>query len=168
MLGDAKSSGNDAMSTHPKIEVVSKKVKWEWNMLRGLEYENRTRKENTVIDNALLDSFLLHARVLYDFFCKAPSSRTDADGDPDDVVAQQFFDDPSTWQAIADELLPTVRSQQIELNKHLAHLTYTRLQTKIQWNITEMFKEFAVAWKKFLESLPNERRCWFDGQGYDA
>lgn len=150
------------MSKYLKVEAVAKKIKWEWDMLRGLEYENRTSKGNPVIDNALLDSFLLHARVLFDFYCKSPSFRKDQDGDPDDVSAQQFFDDPSAWQKICQTLFPVVRNLQPELNKHLAHLTYTRLKKKIQWDITDIFKEFDEAWSKLMETLPTQRRAWFD------
>lgn len=149
------------MSTHPKLRDIVPKIKWEWNMLCQLETENRTRKDNTVLDNALLGSFLLHARVLYDFFCTPPSSHKDPDGDIDDVSAEQFFDAPSSWRTIAKNLFPTVSNLITELNKHLAHLTYTRLKTKVNWNITEMFEDFEESWIQFTTALPNDRLEWF-------
>jgi len=148
---------------HHKIEEISKKVKWEWNMLCNLAEEGKERSikssqavigplRSTAIENAILDSFLLHSRVLYDFFCKRPRG--------DDVVAQHFFDDPPSWQS--GDLFPTVRNQQTELNKHLAHLTYARLEGEIAWDLQAMFKEFKEAWDKFIRLLPDDRRSWFD------
>ena len=111
--------------------------------------------------NALLESFLVHARIVFDFYCKPPSHPTNYHGEEDDVSAEQFFDDPQTWLPIREKLFPKFRGKITEVNKHLAHLTYTRIDEKPMWDFVNDFQEFLDARKEFLDALPQERRAWF-------
>ena len=131
-------------------------------MLCHLAQENNNKYENKVLYNALLDSYLLHARVLYAFFCTPPDERKkDPDGNIDDVSASQFFDDPTLWLEEKKNLFPKVKHLNKQIHKHLAHLTYTRVTAKHSWNITEMHMEFEEAYRLFVNLLTDERRKWF-------
>lgn len=149
------------MQVHPKLQKVVPKIMWEWNMLCNLEKENRTNYKNPVLDNALLDSYLLHSRVLYAFFCTPPSNKKDPDGDLDDVSASQFFDDPTLWDTAKASLFPKMKDQNKLIHKHLAHLTYTRVGIKYPWNITEIHSEFKAAFAEFIKLLSADRKKWF-------
>lgn len=69
-------------------------------------------ESDTVTRNALLESFLIHARALVGFF-----------GDkhkPDDIVARDYV---ATW---AEEVPPSLRDECNRINKQVAHLTTAR------------------------------------------
>src|SRR3990170_4482738 len=68
--------------------------------------------------SALVESFLIHARVLRDFFCRGRQK-------PDDVIAGDFV---SGWtqQTVSD--YSYISAQKDRLDKALAHLTTTRVR----------------------------------------
>jgi hypothetical protein len=67
--------------------------------------------------SAFLESFLLHVRVLRDFFCRQRQ-------EPDDVVASDFIDG---WAQPPTSDYVYVHAQKKRLDKALAHLTTTRV-----------------------------------------
>lgn len=139
---------------HPDAKKIAPKVKYEWDMFDWLaqrianEYKASSQQER----NLLTEDFLLHARVLRDFFVRNPKH--------DDVSARHFFNDESTWTAESSSLCAYLQQNRIRLNKKLAHLTYSRLKLDEQWDFSAIRKEVFDAWHKFCSLLTAPARQW--------
>src|SRR5678816_3490620 len=72
------------------------------------------------INNAVLESFTVHARVLLDFLFD-PKPRQD------DVVAEDFFPETTKWVQIRGDIPPILQQVESRVGKEVAHLTYARL-----------------------------------------
>jgi hypothetical protein len=105
--------------------------------------------------SVFVECFLLHSRVLRDFFCRSGNK-------PDDVTACEFV---SGW------LFPPVSDYHIldkekeRLDKALAHLTTTRVQYDTrgkEWDLEAIRQELEAIIRRFLASLPTEKTAWFD------
>jgi len=144
------------MSVHPQARDIVEKIKYEWNMLQYCYKRMSNEQVNTDMyeQNLFLEAFLLHARVLKDFFIRDPSQ--------DDVSAIHFFDDAAEWQNIINILCPYLRQHQKRLNKYLAHLTYERIREDKVWEVIAIFNELEYAWQQFYALLPQERKEWFN------
>ena len=104
---------------------------------------------------AQLESFLLHARVLRDFFFRKPKF-------DDDVVAEHFLPD---WSAHRASLGPYLTAHELRLNKALAHLTTMRLdydKAEKKWEVSTIRDELQPVIDSFLSKLPRDRQRWFD------
>ncbi|MEI6623802.1 MAG: hypothetical protein WCP28_18065 [Actinomycetes bacterium] len=73
-----------------------------------------------VVQNACLEASLLHARVLVEFLLEAPS-RTD------DMRIEQFGPAWTPRSEVVVEAAERLRAIKPVMNKHLAHLTWTRI-----------------------------------------
>jgi hypothetical protein len=105
---------------------------------------------------ALLESYLLHARVLHDFFYKDQSR--------DDIVAEQFVANWGSLRPVQDAYLGD-EDRKKRLDKAVAHLTLKRLEydrDQKKWNIDAVRVAIDGPMKRFLELLPVDRRPWFD------
>src|SRR6266853_1327643 len=71
--------------------------------------------------NALLESFAIHCRSLFNFFYR--------DGKKDDIVAEKFFDPQTNWASARpiETSLPHLQCAAKRTDKEIAHLTETRL-----------------------------------------
>jgi hypothetical protein len=82
--------------------------------------------------NACLESFLIHARNLRDFFY--PKSRNQ-----DDVLTSDFI---PGWEDKAGKMGAYLDANRERINKEIAHLTYTRnkeTEESKKWDITKMY-----------------------------
>ena len=104
---------------------------------------------------AILESFLLHARVIRDFLWE------DRKRKPDDVLAIEFFENDEDWKTARPEQGRLLRAERRRLNKALAHLTHARDVNTSDWDICSIKDELDEGWKAFLTALPPERRSWF-------
>ena len=124
---------------------------YEIEMLTTLARELSTGiAGQVVIHNALVESFVIHARVLL-YFLYAECPR------PDDVIAKDFLPAPDEWAKIRSpktELLQTVHRR---VGKEAAHLTYARLQVTPEtkgWEFLQIEKDIGTALSRFLEMVP--------------
>ena len=144
------------MPLHRDAKEIAPKVEYDWDMF--VYFSERIKREYLAADkrtkNLLLEGFLLHARILYDFLVKSPCRE-------DDVSATHFFDDASEWCTVRSDFCPYLRENKTRLNKKLAHLTYSRLTEEEEWEDGTIFDEIFRAWHTFLEKLPEDRREWF-------
>lgn len=115
--------------------------------------------------NYVVESLLLHARNLGDFFEKDPTR--------DDVVAAHYVDDWTdrlandaeataavTWLADAD--------RRRWIHKRVAHITAARQRTPKEQqapDVGEIAENTMVIARLFLRSLSPEQRRWFKAQG---
>lgn len=106
---------------------------------------------------ALLESLLLHTRVLHDFFYPNKKKKPR----PDDVLASHFIPD---WDTRCPRKPEYIGKQKKRLNKALAHLTTARLgydSDGKKWNVTAIRNEMHDVIEQFIGRLPQDQKQWF-------
>lgn len=111
-----------------------------------------------IVHNIAIESFLVHFRNLRDFFYPPLGAWTDPKG-ADDVVA---FDYCESWDKTAKDWQEVVPSEKDRINKQLAHISYIRPNLDPNWPITQMLAAIRKSFLVFVDTLPAERRKWFD------
>ena len=109
--------------------------------------------------SALLECFLVHTRVLLEFFCK---ERPTNDKWPDDVYAGDFL--PAWDVSKCKSLCPYLVDQWDRLHKSVAHLSAKRVEyerTGKSWEITTIETEITPLMELFKSQLPSDQRTWF-------
>ena len=112
--------------------------------------------------SSFLESFLLHTRVLYDFFCKPRGPRN-----PDDVVASDFVPSWETGRSVKQ--CRYLSAEKDRLNKSLAHLSTLRVKYEIDgkgWEITTIDSEITRLISQFKNEICTEYAPWFDYKSY--
>ena len=102
---------------------------------------------------ALLESLLIHTRILRDFFYK-PATH-------DDIVASHFVPDWSSLRPPQNEYLSVRRDR---FDKAIAHLSLKRIEyesNEKKWNLDAIRDSIEKPMKKFLETLSPDRVSWF-------
>ena len=105
----------------------------------------------TSLVNAILESFVIHFRVLCDFFY--PEGPTEGD-----VLADHFFDSPSDWKR--PKITTFLRDSRKRADKEVAHLTYDRQDVRPEekyWKSPEIGKQIISVIKAFLDAVPDGR-----------
>ena len=102
-----------------------------------------------VIHNALVESFLIHARILIEFLYKNKTRE-------DTVRASQYFTSDSHWESIRPKKTELLEKTEKDAHKYLAHLTYTRLQEKKQWPYIKIANDIETVLKVFHENLSDD------------
>jgi hypothetical protein len=115
--------------------------------------QNAAVRSNTRLKNVILESALIHARNLLDFFCGKESQK-------DDIIAGHFVRNPdeTPWTSAKLAFLSSCKT---DINKALSHLTYKRVEFKPTWQITRIRQEIEDAYADFTALLPaNDREKW--------
>jgi hypothetical protein len=106
--------------------------------------------------SSLLESFLLHSRVLLDFFYYQNTR------EKDDLRAGDFLDH---WGTRSRSECQYLHVSYQRLNKSLAHLTLKRIEyatTGKEWDIHAIYAEIKKVAEEFTAYLPPERKSWFE------
>ncbi|PKN72858.1 MAG: hypothetical protein CVU52_07535 [Deltaproteobacteria bacterium HGW-Deltaproteobacteria-10] len=109
--------------------------------------DNQAGSNNIALNNALLESRLIHVRALLDFFQKSFRSVI-KEKEMDDVLCLDY--------GFAPQRLSIPRIYQDRLNKDLAHLTYSRslrLSKDTPWPHDQVMLPILEHSKKFCEHL---------------
>ncbi|MEP7289628.1 MAG: hypothetical protein ABI947_28085 [Chloroflexota bacterium] len=115
-------------------------------------------KEAVICYNALLESFLIHARVLIFFFYPPKGSIHD-----DDVLAKCFFATNTEWQNWESAVLSTrenfLKNMRIEANKRVAHLSTHRgkMVNGYTWTPelrSQLSQYLLILLRSFAENVP--------------
>lgn len=103
-------------------------------------------QSNPALKNVIIESVLIHARNLHDFFSGNESSN-------DDMIAGHFVRKPNgtAWKS---SKLTFIASCKGDINKALSHLTYTRVKFKPAWDIDRIRQDVEKAYVEFLAFLP--------------
>lgn len=100
--------------------------------------------------NMALETFLLHARNLREFFYKQ-------DKRSDDARACDFFTHRDSWEKLKPNETDSIAKVKNRADKELAHLTYQRYSgtppEKI-WDYGEIFFDFLKVIRVFLDEIP--------------
>lgn len=103
--------------------------------------------------SAMLESLLLHTRVLIDFF----SDKKDSDN----LIASDFVD---AWNKSLITQCVYLNKRKPRLNKAVAHLAAMRVEYETdekQWEITTIHAEMEKVIDQFTKKLTDERKAWF-------
>jgi len=106
------------------------------------------------VGNALIESFTLHARALLDFLYESESPKRD------DMIASDFFDDPSQWFATRPPMTPLLDTVRKRVGKETAHLTYHRQQLspeQKEWRFMAIAQDIKGVIEVFVSQVPPGR-----------
>ena len=122
-----------------------KALNYERKMLRAtiVALANGT-SENRLIQNALLESFLIHARLLIAFLY-GPYVKHDFR--PADWLA------PDKWNRVRGKKSKLLKETYNDAHKYLAHLTATRLYQKKTWHCSAIQREIETLLDKFFQQI---------------
>ncbi|MGD0785047.1 MAG: hypothetical protein ABR969_04465 [Sedimentisphaerales bacterium] len=128
------------------LERLEYEVWMLWSLANILATDNQGKG---VIHNALLESFLIHTRILIEFLYKDEPYK-------DNVRASQYFTPDSPWESIRPPKTELLEKTEKDAHKQLAHLTYTRLQGKMQWPYIKIVNDIKAVLQVFRENLPDD------------
>ena len=131
------------LPTSVQLKSGLEHIHYEMNQLTQL-IDLPLESYSTIIKNALVESTLIHVRVLLDFFQK--TKRIEFRGEEmDDILSMDYGFEPTT--------IPISKGR---LNKNLVHLTYSRvasLQAEQQWFHDECIMPILLYSKQFANHL---------------
>lgn len=111
---------------------------YEIEMLRETYKEISLLKVSQFQFNLLIESFVLHARVLIDFFYSERKYK-------DDVIAQDLLPSTILWADFRPVLSTTLKEAKKKADKQLAHLSLDRINLKNNnkhgWRFQEINQE---------------------------
>ncbi len=139
-------------------------VHLDWRLRKAsdyLEYDIHTfaagieiylKYRGTEIGNAALDSLLLRARLLIDFFFIETAK-------PDDVIALDYFHDynPKPYKP---RMTNAIRNERTKINKRLMHLTtkpMPRVRSNQRYSLINIAPPVVKAFRNWLSVVPNSR-----------
>ena len=106
----------------------------------------------SVIKNAVLESFTVHTRNLLDFlYAEKPRN--------DDIIAIDFFEKPEAWSSNLPDKSPLLASTNQRVAKEIAHLTYNRVGVtpdEKPWKFLQIANEINSLFQRFRNLVPNE------------
>ena len=146
-----KPDKNPPPERHELPELLDK-LKYELWMLGECAKKLAVDDLEEAEHNAWLEAYIIHARLLTEFFRDKPRK------DKDDVVAKHYLGD--YWKdADATTALEALWERTEAWNKWLAHLTATRVrEDKPNQDIADIHKHIGVLTSRFDKLLPGEYR----------
>jgi hypothetical protein len=136
--------------TKKELQKASDHLHYELWMLKSVANILTGDRTDVVINNALLESFSIHARVLLDFlYDDVPRN--------DDMNAIDYC---SEWTGIRPEKSNLLGKLHLRVGKEVAHLTYARLQVSPDlrgWAFLEIANEISKIMKAFICGVPKDR-----------
>jgi hypothetical protein len=149
---------NKTKRTRAELQQASKHLFWGMRYLSEkfefiLRYAKHTNKDDARgIINSITDSFLIHARKMVDFLCNESLNLYD-----DDVVAEDYFDDPVSWRSLRPNQSDIIRQTKNDINKLLAHFTYELVNYpdgRLTWSVSDVYVEIFQILQIFLREAP--------------
>ncbi len=143
-----KGKGHD-----PQLRKASEHVAYELRMLT-VTYRAWTVASQSEFPVwfriVLVESFLIHARNLIEFFNCKTSKRGN-------IKAVAFLPDDRDWQGLQGSNPLLVRREFQKINEFLAHLTWSRVETEApRWNLDSIFEAHSGLATRFADfARPN-------------
>ena len=139
-----------------KIELLKEHFFYEiTNLSQILEYADQLSQEGKTeqfFKNIIIDSFLLHARNLFEFFYY--------DGDKKDYArASHFLDSTKDWTKLRPDETTWLNKLKKRINSEVSHLTYNRISgtpPEKYWRLNILYSDFVDIVKIFLENISKE------------
>ena len=134
-----------------ELEKMATHVLYEVDMFRSCFARWRSLDAKDSDWNPVLESSLLHFRVLREFFLSRVRTHND------DVLASDYMNCP-IWSPTEAKIFAETKD---EIDKRLAHLTTRRLQPRIIWKRGEMEVAMEDLVSKFKAGLCDKASVWF-------
>lgn len=128
-------------------EFTAEHLYYEIDMLYGVSRILWTGVKDIYLYNALLESFVIHASIIVDFFYK-PQMK------PDDAKAPHFVQDIKAWKEALPPVNKYFRQFNQKRNKRVMHLSYSRLQVQVQdkkWDTRQLVPQIKKIVDLFLD-----------------
>ncbi len=107
------------------------------------------------IENALVESFVIHVRTLIEYlFCDKPKRPKD------DGIAADLVRDPAEWTRIRGRLPPFLGTVKRRADKEIAHVTFSRkrlAEEAHRWGVGNVHKAISKVLAEFVPLVPEER-----------
>jgi hypothetical protein len=106
------------------------------------------------VNNALLESFVIHVRALMDFLYAPENAQAD------DVLAEDFFQSPELWTNLRPTLSELLSEAKRRAGKEIAHLTYARLHVTPEtkpWHFVQIANELSAVINVFLQNVSRDK-----------
>ena len=137
-----------------ELQAASDKLYYDIWMLFSTASEMSSGKfPPGVINNALLESFAIHARVLLDFFFR---QEDDPRLHKNDIVAEHFFPNPKTWREKRRKRTTILKTIPSRVGKEIAHLSYARLKQTSKskrWDYLQIAVDLDAIFNQFLQEV---------------
>jgi len=122
-------------------------LRYEIEMLYGVTAQLVAGQKDPYIHNGLLESFVIHASNIHDFFYK-PQIKAD------DVKAVHYMADPKKWRKVLPVQSEAFKRFNKKRNKWVMHLSYRRLEVEPgerRWGSPELTRELTKLVDLFLD-----------------
>jgi hypothetical protein len=133
-----------------QLRAASDHLFYEIQMLMGVAGVLGTGAlGQSIVANALLESFTVHLRALLDFFYAENPY-------PTDVVAEDFFATPGQWTSMRASISLVLSKARGRVNKEVAHLTYDRQLVPADnkpWEFPKLAAEIGALVDLFLANV---------------
>ncbi len=129
------------------IEFSGEHLYYEIRMLYGVSDTLKKGTSNIYIYNALLESFVVHASIILDFFYKPQLKK-------DDAKASHYMADVKKWMAVLPQQDKDFLEFYQKRNKRVMHLSYQRLEVNPEekkWDSLKITKRIRKIVKLFLD-----------------
>ena len=111
---------------------------------------DESNDRDRVVQNALVESFALHARTIISLLYYGKQK-------DDDVVAGDFLDDPVAWENRRPAMTDLLKTVHRRVAKEVAHLTYARVEItdeERKWPFVQVAIDIDRVLKEFIALLP--------------
>jgi hypothetical protein len=109
----------------------------------------------TAIGNAALEAQLVHARLLTEFFFGDVTKAW-----PDDIIRTDF-DPTDSWHPGHDAAAKRLKQNRELVNKHVAHLSWTRVdEGEQQWQYPEIADDVLAVAESWANHLATRDQAW--------
>lgn len=124
-------------------------INYELQMLSYTAEQLKSIKENILLRNAMLESFLIHARTLIEFFYPTKVTK-----EKKGIFAARYI---GNWDQIRPRN-PLDKEKEM-MHKWLAHISQARYEDeKPQWEVGNIYKELISLMSKFCENLQQKSK----------
>jgi len=155
------------MRQKTKLKKAASTVAYEISMFRETGKALSISGHDQFHTNVFLESFVIHAYVLYRFFYQGEVEKINKKRRPrrpSDIIAEDFGIKRRQFRS---NRIPKrhLKNIVVKRDKQLAHLTYNRIyRNKITevWPHGSIVKKMEKTIKAFFNALPNENRYLFD------
>ncbi len=125
-------------------------LNYERNMLRATAIALAGGPlDDRVIQNALIESFLIHARLLIEFLYERRKNE-------DDIRPEDWLD-PDRWKTARGKKSTLLKGTYEDAHKYLAHLTATHLNEKKTWDYPAILREIETLLDEFMQHMQGKR-----------
>ena len=136
---------------HPQQVLISASdyLDYDVDMLLATGKWLHSNPRGDLISNAVLESFLIHARTLIEFLSR--------EGRGNAVRAPDFFDGEPEGSYVPD-VSPFLQTTKDRISTHLAHLTTEPLhdlRSTIGWDVKRIILDLWAALTPFYEAVPS-------------